>query len=193
MIADFVAGQEGAPWNGSARARLRRGASIGLRRRLQSLFEHEIVRVQSEEGIKRFTEMDMGGHTPHLRVIKKDGRVLEPEEVEGKPTATMPHLEIGDYVEQERIISRWGEGETAEYEGPAWFFREEDVAYARSEFMVIAPADKQLQLRKVNGVPEPTTVRRGMQIIHHFRADDVRPPRPSRVGLPLKSSCPGFP
>jgi len=181
VIADFEASQKEHP--GTAVRVLDYGAVLIRSDGSSRFLEHEIVRVQSEEGIKRFTEMDTGGYTLHLRVIKKDGRVLEPEEVEGKPTATMPHLEIGDYVEQERIISRWGEGESAEYEGPAWFFREEDVAYARSEFVVIAPADKPLQLEKANGVPEATTVRRGMQIIHHFRVDDS-PAAPSEPGSP---------
>lgn len=181
VIADFEASGKEHP--GTAVRVLDYGAVLIRSDGSSRFLEHEIVRVQSEEGIKRFTELDMGGHTLHLRVIKKDGRVLEPEEVEGKPTATMPHLEIGDYVEQERIISRWGEGETAEYEGPAWFFREEDVAYARSEFVVISPADKPLQLEKANGVPEPTKLQRGMQVIHHFRVDDS-PAAPSEPGSP---------
>jgi len=179
VIADFEASKKEHP--GTAVRVLDYGAVLIRSDGSSRFLEHEIVRVQSEEGIKRFTEMDTGGYTLHLRVIKKDGRVLEPEEVEGKPTATMPHLEIGDYVEQERIISRWGEGESTEYEGPAWFFREEDVAYARSEFVVIAPAEKELQLEKANGVPEATTTRRGLQVIHHFRVDDspAAPAEPS--------------
>jgi|GEM_PF-318395 len=181
VIADFEASKKEHP--GTAVRVLDYGAVLIRSDGSSRFLEHEIVRVQSEEGIKRFTEMDTGGHILHLRVIKKDGRVLEPEAVEGKPTATMPHLEIGDYVEQERIISRWGEGESAEYEGPAWFFREEDVAYARSEFVVIAPASKQLQLEKANGVPEPTTVRRGLQVSHHFRVDDS-PAAPAEPGSP---------
>jgi tetratricopeptide (TPR) repeat protein len=181
VIADFEASKKEHP--GTAVRVLDYGAVLIRSDGSSRFLEHEIVRVQSEEGIKRFTEMDTGGHILHLRVIKKDGRVLEPEAVEGKPTATMPHLEIGDYVEQERIISRWGEGESAEYEGPAWFFREEDVAYARSEFVVIAPANKPLQLEKANGVPEPTTVRRGLQVSHHFRVDDS-PAAPAEPGSP---------
>jgi len=181
VIADFEASKKEHP--GTAVRVLDYGAVLIRSDGSSRFLEHEIVRVQSEEGIKRFTEMDTGGYTLHLRVLKKDGRVLEPEAVEGKPTATMPHLEIGDYVEQERIISRWGEGESAEYEGPAWFFKEEDVAYARSEFVVIAPATKSLQLEKVNGVPEPTTVRRGLQISHHFRVDDS-PAAPAEPGSP---------
>ncbi len=134
--------------------------------------EHEVVRVQSEEGIKKFTELDTRGHTLHLRVIKKDGTILEPQAVSGKPTVTMPHLEVGDYVEQERILSQWGDGVGEKYLGPSWFFREQNVAYARSEFAVIAPASKEIQLEMENGVPKPEIRHLGSQVLYHFRVDD---------------------
>ncbi len=134
--------------------------------------EHEIVRVQSEEAITRFTEESSHGLVLNLRVIKKDGTILEPEEVAGKPTVTMPHLEIGDYIETERIISRWGDGIGDVYAGPGWYFREQDVAYARSEFVVIAPAEKELILETHNGVPEPVTSRVGSLVVHRYRVDD---------------------
>jgi len=133
--------------------------------------EHEIVRIQSEEAIKKFAETRAGGLVLHLRVIKKDGSVLEPEAVAGKPTVTMPHLEIGDYIETERIVSRWGDGVGARYAGPGWYFREQDVAYARSEFVVIAPAHKDLVLEQHNGVPEPVVERSGSLVIHRYRVD----------------------
>lgn len=134
--------------------------------------EHEIVRVQSEEGIKQFAELDTQGQTLHLRVIKKDGTVLEPEQVAGKPTVTMPHLDIGDYVEQERILSRWGDGIGDEYIGPTWFFKEQNVAYARSEFVIITPRDRPLQIETENAVPEPQVEDRGFYVVHRFRMDD---------------------
>ena len=51
--------------------------------------------------------------------------MLEPEPVAGKPTLTMPHLEVrqGDYVEIERVTRpppatrRRGR----QYRGPTWF------------------------------------------------------------------------
>lgn len=134
--------------------------------------EHELVRVQSEEGIKKFTELDTRGRTLHLRVIKQDGRILEPELVPGKPTVTMPHLEIGDYVEQERILSRWGDGLGETYVGPTWFFREQNIAYARSEFAIISPRQKELQIETENGVPAPVIEQRGSLVIHRYRVDD---------------------
>src|SRR5690606_23698591 len=59
--------------------------------------EHEIIRIQSEEAINRFAEHQVRGELVlKMRVIKQDGRILEPEPVTGKPTVTFPHLEIGD-------------------------------------------------------------------------------------------------
>src|SRR5262249_40595266 len=64
------------------------------------MLEHEIMRIQSREGIQEHAEQRVpDGLVLKLRVIKKDGRILEPEFVEGKPTVTMPHLEVDDYIE----------------------------------------------------------------------------------------------
>ncbi|MCH2108096.1 MAG: hypothetical protein MK135_02115 [Polyangiaceae bacterium] len=134
--------------------------------------EHEVVRIQSEEGVKQFTEMSSEGTTLHLRVIKKDGRIFEPEAVAGKATVTMPHLEVGDYVEQERILSQWGDGLGNIYSGPSWFFREPNIAYARSEFVVISPLGKKLEIEAVNGVPAPEVVTGDAFLMHRFRVDD---------------------
>lgn len=134
--------------------------------------EHEIVRIQSEEAISRFAEESGHGLVLRLRVIKKDGTTLEPEEVSGKPTVTMPHLELGDYIETERILSQWGDGVGEVYVGPGWYFREADVAYARSEFLVIAPAEKQLILEPHNGVPEPTVTQSGSLVTYRYRVDN---------------------
>jgi cellulose synthase operon protein C len=134
--------------------------------------EHEVIRLQSEEGIRQFAEMDAGGHLLHLRVLKKDGRILEPEEVHGKPTATMPHLEVGDYIEMERLLSSWGDGTGETYQGPTWYFREADIAYARSEFLVIAPADLKLSVESHNGAPTPTVTNSGGFVVRRYRLDN---------------------
>ena len=134
--------------------------------------EHEIVRIQSEEAIKKFSETSAGGLILRLRVIKRDGTILEPEAVAGKPTATMPHLELGDYVETERIVSRWGAGLDQPYSGPGWFFKEQGIAYARSEFVVIAPAEKKLILETHNQVPQPQVTTTGSLVVYRYRVDE---------------------
>jgi tetratricopeptide (TPR) repeat protein len=121
------------------------------------MLEHEILRIQSQEEIGRESEQQQpAGLVLRIRVIKPDGTQLEPEPVEGKPTLTMPHLEVGDYLEIEHITSEAGDGTKGRsYRGPTWFFREADKGYWRSEFVVIAPKDKKLDLEARGSVPAP--------------------------------------
>ncbi len=137
------------------------------------MLEHEIIKIQSAEAISDMAEQPLQpGIMLHLRVIKRDGSVLEPEFVEGKPTVTMPHLEAGDYIETERIEAQPGDGQGgAHYLGPRWFFREENIAYARSEFLVISPKSKPLQIETRNGVPEPEVHEDGAIIARRWRVD----------------------
>jgi tetratricopeptide (TPR) repeat protein len=122
------------------------------------MLEHEILRIQAQEEIGRESEQQPPtGIILHMRVIKPDGTQLEPEPVEGKPTLTMPHLEVGDYVEIEHITPEPGDGSKGKrYRGPTWFFREADKGYWRSEFVVITPKDKKLDIEARGSVPPPT-------------------------------------
>jgi hypothetical protein len=107
-----------------------------------------------------------------MRVIKQDGRILEPEVVAGKPTVTFPHLEVGDYIETEHITTQPGDGQHGEsYTGPHWFFREANVAYARSEFVVIAPKNKPLEIETRGGVPAPEVKEEGGVVVRRWRVD----------------------
>lgn len=169
VIAEYE--RAGVELAGTAARVLDYGAVLVRSDGSSQFLEHEIVRIQSEEAIRQFAEMDVGGLTLALRVLKKDGRILEPESVRGKPTQTMPHLEVGDYVEQERIFSNWGRGDGSSYMGPTWNFREEGIAYARSEFVVVAPQDKSLVVEATGGAPEPVVSEAGPFVIRRFRVD----------------------
>ena len=137
------------------------------------MLEHEIIKVLSAEAITDLAEQAVqNGMYLHLRVIKKDGRVLEPEFVEGKPTVTMPHLEAGDYIETERIETQPADGLRGErYVGPRWFFREENIAYARSEFVVISPKSRPLDIETRGDVPQPKVEEDGAIIARRWRVD----------------------
>src|SRR5690606_35931566 len=137
------------------------------------MLEHEVIRIQSAEAISHFAEHPrLQGMVLHMRVIKKDGRILEPEFVPGKPTVTLPHLEIGDYLETEQIISMRGDGQQGKrYLGPHWFFREENIAYARSEFVVISPESKGLVVETRNNVPEPEVTEIGPLTVRRWSVD----------------------
>lgn len=141
------------------------------------MLEHEIQRIQSQEAINSESETEPpNGLVLHLRVIKPDGHVLEPEPVAGKPTLTLPHLEVGDYVELEHITPQAGDGAHGhQYGSPHWFFREADKGYWRSEFVVVTPGEKQLEIETRGNVPAAQTRHLGTFVERRWRVD-LSPP-----------------
>lgn len=137
------------------------------------MLEHEIVHIQSAEAIREFAEYrPPNGHILHLRVIKPDGRTFEPEIVPSKPTVTFPHLEIGDYLETEVIVSFDGDGQHGRsYVGHPWFFREEKLSYDRSELVIISPANRPLEIESRANAPAPQVEKRDGLVIHRWRVD----------------------
>ncbi|HEV8245414.1 MAG TPA: DUF3857 domain-containing protein, partial [Polyangiaceae bacterium] len=156
------------------------------------MLEHEIIRIQSAESIRDMAEQQVRpGLVLHFRVIKRDGHELEPEFVAGKPTVTMPHLEVGDYIETERIESMPGDGTRGlHYFGPRWFFREENVAYARSEFVIISPKSKPLQIETRNNVPPPALDEHGDFIVRRWRVDNSPAAPIEPFGAPIVEFLP---
>jgi cellulose synthase operon protein C len=141
------------------------------------MLEHEILRIQSQEAIGQESEQAKpSGLVLHLRVIKPDGSVLEPEAVAGKPSESMPHLEVGDYVEMEHIAPEAGDGPRGKrFRGPHWFFREADKGYWRSEFVSITPSDKDVEIEAHGNVPAPKVRTFGTMTERRWRVD-LSPP-----------------
>jgi len=137
------------------------------------MLEHEIVRIQSAEAISKFAEhRKLEGLVLNMRVIKKNGRTLEPEPVAGKPTVTFPHLEVGDYIETEHVQGFPSLDHGRYYPGLRWFFREEDVAYARSEFVLIAPSERSLDIEVTGDVPAPELTTEGSFVTRRWRVEE---------------------
>jgi tetratricopeptide (TPR) repeat protein len=141
------------------------------------MLEHEIQKIQSQEAINSESETEPpAGLVLHLRVIKPDGRVMEPEPVAGKPTLTLPNLEVGDYVELEHITAQPGDGAKGrQYHSPHWFFREADKGYWRSEFVMVTPAGRELEIETRGNVPPPQTKSIGPFVERRWRVD-LSPP-----------------
>ena len=156
------------------------------------MLEHELIRVQSAEAITSMAEQQLqNGLILHMRVIKKDGRILEPELIEGKQTVTMPHLEVGDYIETERIESNPGDGQRGlNYTGPRWFFREENIAYARSELVVISPKQKPLSIETRNDVPQPEVTENGPLVVRRWRVQNSPAAPVEPFGAPVTEFLP---
>ncbi len=141
------------------------------------MLEHEILRMQSQEAVTKEAEQPPpGGLVLNLRVIKPDGSILEPEPVAGKQTLTMPHLEVGDYLEIEHITATPSDGAKGKhYRGPHWFFREADKGYWRSEFIVLTPKDKDVDIEVVGNVPPATIAEKGTFLERRWRVDESPP------------------
>jgi tetratricopeptide (TPR) repeat protein len=137
------------------------------------MLEHEILHMQSAEAIGEHAEQRIPrGTVLHVRTIKPDGRILEPEVVPNKPTVTMPHLEVGDYVETETIYSLRSDGRGGRsWASPRWFFREAKVDYDVSEFVVITPRERSLVIETTGAVPAPSVREDGALRIHTWRVE----------------------
>ncbi len=149
------------------------------------MLEHEILRIQSQEAIGEESEQSPPtGLVLHLRVIKPDGSILEPEVVAGKQTLSMPHLEVGDYVEIEHISQQAGDGEKGQrYHGPEWFFREPEKGYWRSEFVAVTPKGRTLEVETRGNVPDPARRSVGDFDERRWRVD-LSPPAPKEPDSP---------
>jgi tetratricopeptide (TPR) repeat protein len=136
------------------------------------MLEHEILEIKEREGIQEQAEQRPRGLVLKIRTIKRDGRVLEPEIVPNKETITMPHLEIGDYIETETITTLRGDGLGGKrFEGPRWFFREAKIPYFRSEFITISPKNRPLDIETGGPVPKPEVTESGALVIRRWRVD----------------------
>ncbi len=143
------------------------------------MLEHEILKIQSQEAVGKESEQELpSGLVLRLRVIKPDGSVLEPEPVPGKQSLTMPHLEVGDYLEIEHISTQGPESYKGKsYRGPHWFFREADKGYWRSEFVAITPKDRPLEIETLGDVGKPAVSDKGTFVEQRWRVDES-PPAP---------------
>ena len=170
VIAEFEAAQPDMP--GTA-ARVLDYSTIWIHADGSArMLEHEILYIQEREGIQEQAEQRPRGLLLKIRTIKRDGRVLEPEIVPNKETITMPHLEIGDYIETETITTLRGDGQGGQrFEGPRWFFREEKIPYFRSEFITISPKNRPLDIETGGTVPRPEVSESGALVMRRWRVD----------------------
>lgn len=159
------------------------------------MLEHEILFMQSSEAIREHAEQRLPrGKLLTMRVVKANGRTLEPEIVANKPTATMPHLEVGDYIETETIYDipseEHGIGGGQHFLSPRWFFREEKVDYHRSEFIVITPSARAIVVEKTGNVPDPIIETRGPFTIRRWRVDKAPALPNERFSAPASEFLP---
>jgi tetratricopeptide (TPR) repeat protein len=125
----------------------------------QMLLTHNIVRVQSKDGIERWGEVQIpeGAEVLTLRTHKPDGTIREPEEIFGKPTVSAPDLAPGDFVEWETLevrepVDAFAPGFLSE----RFYFQSTEAPLDRSEYLLVAPAGLRLEADRRAGAPAST-------------------------------------
>jgi tetratricopeptide (TPR) repeat protein len=119
---------------------------------------HSIAHLVTDEAVEQHGELSLPEDAMLLtaRTIKADGRVLEPEEIEGKPTISFPDLTPGDFIEVEYAVFRTGSPLFAGgFDTERFYFKDFTTAFHRSEVLVVAPQDLELELDPRGQCPEP--------------------------------------
>lgn len=75
---------------------------------------HIIQKALDQSGVSEVGEVNLpaGAVVLKLRTLKADGRVLEPESIEGKDAVSLPGVQVGDFVEYEYLLAHPPRGPT---------------------------------------------------------------------------------
>jgi tetratricopeptide (TPR) repeat protein len=104
---------------------------------------HTIQKVLDQSGIQEVAEVSLppGAQLLALRTLKADGKVLEPENIEGKETISMPGIAVGDAVEQEFLLAHPARGPAIPgWTAGAFYFQVAQVPDHWATYTVVAPA-----------------------------------------------------
>jgi tetratricopeptide (TPR) repeat protein len=154
---------------------------------------HLVTGVRSKEGINQRGEVSFpGGALPLMvRTIKRDGRVLEPQAQEGKGSISLEGLEPGDYIEHAwldfsgPVVTQQGATVGADF-----YFRMDDIASARSEFIVEVPASWDPQFVAQNLPPAAEISTHGPWRRYRFLRTGSSEPRPEPDAVPKEEYLP---
>lgn len=101
---------------------------------------HQAYRILNEEGIERYSNLDVGGELMEARVYRRDGTVLEPTLVGGRKL-TLPGIEVGCVVEYKYRVDSPKQNFQFNYQN--FYFQDPsyDAPLLISELVVITPKD----------------------------------------------------
>jgi tetratricopeptide (TPR) repeat protein len=125
----------------------------------QLVLTHNIVGVQSKDGIDRWGEVAVpaGAEILILRTHKKDGTTREPEAIAGKETISAADLAVGDFVEWETLESKGPSDAFARggFIGDRFYFQSFDAPLDRTEYLLVTPPEMRLDADSRAGAPAP--------------------------------------
>ncbi|HYH96280.1 hypothetical protein [Hyalangium sp.] len=103
---------------------------------------HIVQKALEQNGIEDIAEVTIptGAQVLALRTIKADGRVLEPENIEGKDNISLPGVNVGDYVEVEYLLAESGRGPIQKgFVASPFYFQIANMPNNWATYTVVAP------------------------------------------------------
>ena len=138
---------------------------------------HTVARVLDKKGVGKFGEAQVPADAQvlHLRTLKADGRVLEPESIPEKESVSMPALEPGDAVEIDylRGFARRGP-ELPGFSPGAFYFRDDETPLVETTYEVQSPVPFEVDAHNFT-VPPDAVSREGDVQRFRYTARNVAP------------------
>lgn len=139
---------------------------------------HVIQKVLDQSGVQDAAEVNLpqGAQVLTLRTRKADGATLEPENIEGKDSISLPGVQVGDYVEYEYLLAHAPRAAVMPGATPAtFFFQLANQPNAWTTYRVIAPKGSGLTVDARNGVQTAPVKTQGNEEIFHHEEHNVPP------------------
>ena len=147
---------------------------------------HTVARVLDKKGVGKFGEAQIppDAMVLHLRTLKADGRVLEPESIPEKEGISMPGLEPGDAVEIDYLHGIGPRGPDMPGVSPgSFFFRDDETPLAETTYEVLSATPLEVDVHNLT-LPRDALVQEGDATRFHYTARNVPPllPQPHAPG-----------
>ena len=103
---------------------------------------HTLQKALEQGGVQEIAEVNLprDAQVLALRTLKADGTVLEPENIAGKDTVSLPGVQVGDSVEVEYLLAQSSRGPAMEgFTTTDFFFSIPNMPDHRATYTVVAP------------------------------------------------------
>jgi len=138
---------------------------------------HTVQKALEQSGVQDIAEVNVprGAQVLALRTLKADGRVLEPENIEGKDTVSLPGVQVGDYVEVEYLLAEGPRGPAQPgFAASAFYFQIANQPNAWTTYTVVAPKGSGMKV-DAHGMKAPAPKVNGDVEVFHYEARRVPP------------------
>jgi tetratricopeptide (TPR) repeat protein len=138
---------------------------------------HTVQKALEQSGIQEIAEVNVprGAQVLALRTLKADGRVLEPENIEGKDTVSLPGVQVGDYIQLEYLLAEGPRGPAQPgFTASAFYFQIANQPNAWTTYTVVAPRGSGMKV-DAHGMKAPAPKVVGDTEVFHYEARRVPP------------------